>query len=143
VNSAGGSITSTILKKCVAFRHDIKMNDSELYALNFIDGLMRENSYMFAVLTGIMSASLVSAIVGLNLRSENKTWIVCKVAVGALTMWNINRIMDFGSHVGMMLSMPRIFLIIDEGFPEKSRIRIETQKFFEELRQESPLKPKN
>lgn len=132
------------IKKCVAFRHDIKMSESELYALNFIDGLMRENSYIFAVLSGIMSAAFVSGFVGLNLRSDsNKTWIVCKVAFGGLAMWNINKIMDFGSHVGMMFSLPRIFLILDEGFSEKSLIRLETQKFIEELRQELPLESKN
>ena len=122
------------VKKCATLRHDSKLNPTEIYALNFIDGLMRENSYIASVASGFITSAAVAGFVSVNLHAEgNKSWILGKIAIGAVVMWNLQKIMDASSHIGMMLIMPRVFLILDEGLPENSTIRKETQEIIAEL----------
>ena len=110
------------------------MSPSEQYALNYIDNLMRESSYIGSVGSGFIFSTLAATIASYNMRAAvNQHWIFARILFGAVILFNINKIMDTGSHIGMLSSIPRAFEILDEGLSEDSSLKIETKLFLDQL----------
>ena len=122
------------IKKCATLKFDTRMSPSEQYALNYIDNLMRESSYIGSVGSGFIFSTLAATIASYNMRAAvNQHWIFARILFGAVILFNINKIMDTGSHIGMLSSIPRAFEILDEGLSEDSSLKIETKLFLDQL----------
>jgi hypothetical protein len=98
---------------------------------------MREVSYVSSVVSGFLTTTAIAFFVSLNMNSElHRNRIVVKAILGAGVLFNIGKIMDWSSHVGLMFAFPRAFQVLDEGLTENCIVRKYNQEFYQEFREE-------
>ena len=125
------------LKKCASHKLDSKLEQGDVIVLQNLDHILREISYVSAIVSGFLTTTAVAFFVSININSElHRNWIVGKALIGAGILFNIGRIMDASSHVGLMLALPKAFQVIDEGLSPDCIVRNYNKQFYEEFREE-------
>jgi hypothetical protein len=128
------------IKKCATLKFDTKLDPAEIYVLEFIDNLMRDYSYRGTVISGFLTSTLVAGFVSMGLnKNPDMRFVALRSAISIGVLWNIGKIMDAGSHLIILLGMPTIFEILDQGVPQNGTIKTNTFKFFEELKEEKNI----
>lgn len=112
------------LKKCFSHKIDKNLDMNDIMVLQNLDNILRETSYTLGIFTTIFTATSVTLFVSLNIKSElNRHFILLKALFGAGILWNIKKISDAGSELGIMLSMPYAFKVLEYGLTQDSIIR--------------------
>ncbi|CAG9310610.1 unnamed protein product [Blepharisma stoltei] len=125
------------IKKISYYRYDQKLPEAERYALRFMDEYMRDKSYLGGVIGGICGSAILAAVFSFGLKPDTSMRVfILKSLICVYGFYNFKTFTNWGSHFSMMMSMPRVFEILDTFPVENSFIRTETKKFFEELKKE-------
>jgi hypothetical protein len=125
------------MKKCMSHKTDTRLSSAEIYTLNHVDSILRESSYAGSVSTGFLSAAFVAGVASINIHSDvGRGWTFARIFFGIAVMWNIQKLMDVGSHTAILINMPEAFQILEQGMPPGSLIRSYNESFFKEFEDE-------